>query len=588
MVDTGPARAEASAGRPNCIHGGRAFLHNGEEMAGRVGVPAGAPPIAIVDTIFAMRGPAGLADLRGTFSFVHWDESGRRLTLTRDCGRGEALHFFRTPDFVVFATHLPDLLAHPDVPRELDEAVLAGQAAGNVHQRQRTIYRGIERVPSRTVVTVTRETIAHRIYWQPVIAATALYSRDEDYVERARELLDRAVDRVLKGAPKFAVLASGGLDSAAVLSTLARRGIPIIPCYTLVPEQPGAGPSALFAYGDERPKTEALAAMYPALQFHYWSAADSRAHAPPDEDDFERWPLPQFNISRARLNYPLFRAISDAGYPVVLTGTAGNLSLSWAGDDLIAQLLGRGSLLEAWRAARASARYRSSSTLRVLAHSAFLPLLPDAAKELLVRLIGEGARLIDARSPIRPEIARELRLREQWQEDGYDPLPRWNRRAAAFRIARMIDRPYMMHDQGPVLDAIYGFDRRDPLADRDLFEFCLNVPARLYRRDGVERWLARAVLAGRAPPEIVGERRRGQQHIPWSAGVAPPAIAEEVERMDRSLLASRLFDVPRLRRMASDWPDDVETDETTSRSYMALDQAVYLFRFMRWVGRGNA
>jgi asparagine synthase (glutamine-hydrolysing) len=508
--------------------------------------------------------------------------------LARDCGRGEGLHFFRGRGFVVFATHLPDLLDHPDVPRELDEVVLAHQLAGNIHQRRRTVFRGIERVPSRTAVIITRDATEHRVYWEPTVRASALYSRDEDYIERARELLDQAVTRVLSDSPKFAVMASGGLDSSAVLATLARRGLSHIPCYTYVPSEPVASPASRGHYSDERPRTEALAARYPALRFHYRTAADLHADVRPDEARFERWPLPVSNIAHSRIMSSLRRAISADGFQVVLTGTPGNLSLSWAGDDLMPQLAARGRLLALWREARATAHHESTATLRVLAHSTILPLLPASAKELLVRLRGQAGYLAASRSPLRPDVIRDFRLPEAWREDGFNPHARWLRSTREFRIGRMFDRPYTIHDRGPANDALYGIQMRDPLADRDLFEFCLNVPERLFHRNGVARWFARAVLADRIPRDIVDECRRGSQTVPWSIATDRDAIATELERMEHSLMASRLFDIPRLRRLARDWPDNVEADQASNLAYMALEQAVYVFRFMRWISRGNA
>lgn len=573
---------------PNTVFGGRAFLHDAADMTRRLGLPAGSSPIAIINAAFEARGSAGLSGLRGVFSFVHWDESRRRLTLTRDCGRGEALYFFRGRDIVVFATHLADLLAFPDVPRDVDEAVLANQVLSNLFQRRRTVLRSVERVPSRTAIIITRGAIDECVYWAPVIVKSRLYARDEDYVERARELLDQAVARVLSDSPKFVVKASGGLDSSAVLSTLARRGIDDIPCYTLVPEGPAPASDSLFYYDDERPKTAALASRYPALRFRYLSAADLVASPPPDEARFERWPLPQFNVSRGRVNDALNRAIVDDGYGVVLTGAAGNLSLSWAGEDLMPDLAARGRLLALWREVLATAREEGNSPLRILAHGALLPLLPDAAKEMLMRRLGQAGHLIDARSPFRPEAAREFHFRETWQADGFDPVVRWVRWTRELRIARLFDKPAMMHDYLPANDAVHGIELRDPLADRDLCEFCLNVPSRLFRRDGVPRWFARAVLADRVPSELLDERRRGSQRMPWSIAIDRTQLATEIDRMEHSLAASRLFDVPRLKRLVSDWPEDVEEDFGKNLTYMAVEQAVYVFRYMRWLGRGNA
>ena len=105
------------------------------------------------------------------------------------------------------------------------------------------------------------------------------------------------------------------------------------------------------------------------------------------------------------------------------------------------------------------------------------------------------------------------------------------------------------------------------------------------------RWFARAVLADRVPGEILRETRYGAQETNWFSALSArrEEFAEEVERMENSLMASRFFDIPRLKRLVRDWPKDAAEAERRKGAYIrSLDQAVHVFRFMRWVNRGNA
>ena len=95
-------------------------------------------------------GDAGVARCLGAFAFALWDAEARRLTLGRDCLGNRPLFYHRGPQFVAFATTLRSLLALPGVPRAIDELALAQFIAVNLREQQRTLYRGIERVPSRT------------------------------------------------------------------------------------------------------------------------------------------------------------------------------------------------------------------------------------------------------------------------------------------------------------------------------------------------------------------------------------------------------------------------------------------------------
>lgn len=576
---------------PGALFAGRTFLHNRQELSGQLGLHPKIGDVALLRAVFEARGDAGLAMLRGNFSFAHWNGRRRELTLARDYGRGESLYFYRAADFIAFASHLPDLLSHPDVPRDLDEVVVANFLARDIFQHSRTMFRGIERVPPRSAATVSSGRIAHRTYWSPEIRDDPLYPRDEDYIERARELLDQAVSRVLSDSPNFAVMASGGLDSSAILSNLARRGVAPIPCYTLVPEDGVAVVAQPHRYPDERPNTELLARMYPALKFRYLSPSVLQRFAQPDDRHFQCWPTPSYGISLTRIYAGIYEAIAADGHKVVLSGSAGNFGLSWAGHDLLPQLAGQCRFLTLLREAQAMARHQQSSISRILAHELVMPFLPPPVKRAVAKLCGRGLELTDLLSPLRPEIVRELDLPRVWSEDGFDPNPLWRRRSRQQRAERLFDRPQLTHDTGPMYETRFGIELRDPLADRDLLEFSLNVPEQLYRRNGVPRWLMRAILADRVPTEILQEKRRGAQGTHWfdEMDARRDQIAADVERMESSLTADRLVDIPRLKRLIEHWPKDAQEAETHFNEYMiTLEQAVHVYRFVRWVTGGNA
>src|SRR4029077_11427009 len=135
-------------------------------------------------------------------------------TLGRDCLGNRPLFYHRGSHFVAFATSLRVLLAMSGVPRALDELALAQFIAVNHRDQERTLYRGIERLPSRTMVSLDRNGTRSRKYWTPNFDAAPLYAREEDYIERARELLDLAVTSATRDTPRVAIATSGGLDSS--------------------------------------------------------------------------------------------------------------------------------------------------------------------------------------------------------------------------------------------------------------------------------------------------------------------------------------------------------------------------------------
>jgi len=580
------------------LFAGAAFVHNPEDISAVLGQRAPTPHAALVREMFESRGDDGLAAVRGAFAFAHWDEHTRRLTLARDCGRGKTLYFYRTDDLVIFASHLPSLISHRDAPRELDERVIASFLAHDSRQHRRTFFRRIDRVPPRYTVTVSRDGMSSHPYWTPRIRDERLYRRDEDYVQRGRELLDQAVARAMSDDPKFAVMASGGLDSSAIVSTLARAGRAPIPCYTVVPAEGRAGADTRERYFDERPKTELLARRYPALRFEHLTGASLQSNLDvrqagqvSDRARFERTATPHQGASRSRFGNQLRARIAADGFDVVLGGGGGNFGLTWHGADLLPYLARKGRLLALLGEARATARHKGSSSGRTLVREVLLPSLPFSARRWTRRKLSPDPFSLHGNTPLRRDVVAELDLEGAWEADGFDPDSAWPSSAPSERARWLFDHPLLLHDNCPASPVFQDVELRNPLADRDLLEFALNVPATLYRRDGVPRWFARQVLADRVPAEILGERRRGVQPWPWfeSLSARRGEIAAEVERMENSIIASQLFDIPRLRRLVDDWPEDERAAEALGHAYMlSLEQAIHVFQFIRWAVSDNA
>ena len=59
------------------------------------------------------------------FAFAIWDRHRERLFLGRDRVGKKPLYYWRSPDTFVFASEIKGVLAHPDVPRELDPRAIS-------------------------------------------------------------------------------------------------------------------------------------------------------------------------------------------------------------------------------------------------------------------------------------------------------------------------------------------------------------------------------------------------------------------------------------------------------------------------------
>ena len=543
--------------------------------------------------MFERWGESGVARCLGAFAFAHWDSEARRLTLCRDYLGRRTILFHRSDERVMFASSLPRLLAMPGVPRELDAIQIAHRLAVNYREPRQTLYRQIERVPTRTMTTISPSGIRHRHYWGPNLDAPAPFRRDEDYVERARELFDQAVATATAGQSHVAIAASGGLNSAAIAATVARLGrADRITCYTQLPADDFDIPLPTHKYRSERDKMLALGTMYPQLELRLLPETSNHRHLGDDLRLFSRLGQTIHGPANSGWYLPLYDAISADGHDAVQIGLRGNAGLSWDAPSWLLVLLRTGQFATFAREVVAAGRESGNGPLRTLTNDVFFRGAPKIFRQFVDRLRGRGRHRVDHYSALNPSFIADAGLADLWKEGGFDAGFRrsaWD--PARHRAHALFDQNQAARDDTANNREHHGFDIRDPHSDRRLLEFLLTVPEPLYRRHGVPRSFARAVLADRLPREILSERRRGDQGGAWFRRLDSQrqAMAADLEGFEASALARQLLDLPRMKRLIEEWPADEYAAQQREKEYrFLLTRGIHVGRFIRWVEGGNA
>ena len=537
-------------------------------------------------------GDAGLARLVGAFAFAYWDCDARELLLGRDCLGHMPLVFHVGRGFAAFASTYNSLFALPDVPRQIDEVMLGHFLALNLRNRRRTLYRGIERVPSRSVVAISGSGYAHREYWAPNPDAAPLCRTEDDYIARGRELLDQAVASAM-GDDRAALMMSGGLDSSGVAATAARLGLgDRLDCYTTVAPSDTQVDFGSAKYADDRAKVEALARMYPQLRLHFCIPP---ADHPLDADPTRHFLNTSFPVRNPSIlgQYAALIETMTAKHRTLLDGNHGNLGLSWDGQDASFDLFRTGQWIDLIRQVRAIARHDGRKITRTFYSEVVDRALPHRLRRLVYRLKGRDPDSVARFSALNPAFIAEHDFAAKFRAENFDPWfgPADPRRGAALRAYYIFDRNQFGRESlGMQFEAV-GIARRSPLGDRRLLEFVLSVPEPMFRRDGVPRSFARRVLADRLPREIVDERRRGVAETAWfrPLDAQRETIGRDLERIEASPLASRILDIPRLKRLMDEWPKDEQAAQLRSRDYQRVfARGIHVGRFIRWVEGGNA
>jgi len=518
------------------------------------------------------------AHLLGDYAMAAWFGDERRLMLVGDAMGMRTVYYWRGPDGVSFATSLRDLLALPGVPRAVDELFIADYLSMNYGDDDATFYRDIRKIrPGNCVLLTaghTEDLTFHRFDPDHHI----LFPKDQDYVDRARELLDQAVADRMRGET-VAIMGSGGLDSAC-LAVAALRHAPAVPFLTAVPE-PGLPTGPTTGYIDERPYVEALAAAFPGLKAEYLS--------PPANIDWspDNWSLMAAGAAPYRtasnviwLNGPANRAVA-LGATSYLTGAVGNISLTWDGLRSLPDLFRQGRWLRLARELLLTSRGNPRQLAGLTWWSLCKPLL------------SRGFREEDVLSAcgLTPATLRRFDMAERLRQRGNDPTFGYSSDSRRFRIAAIRRNRGRRPDGMNSLRGFQGISNSAPLGDLRLVEFCLAIPEDQYLRDGTTRWLSRRLLRAAGVPAVITEnRRRGAQHPEWFAHLdrARPSLPGLVDRLRRSPTASRMIDLDRIDTMLAEWPADAAAAQPRrNQLQIMLQEALNVGSFIAWVEGTN-
>lgn len=165
--------------------------------------------------------------LNGMFAFAIHDLPRRKLLLCRDRLGKKPLNYFFEPNgpapFFTFASELQALVAHPGVPRDVDQQALHDYFSLQYVPAPRCVYRNVRKLePGHSLeLDIPAKTIQTARYWD-VDYATKTTMNFQEAKERLRQLLEQAVsDRLMSDVPLGAFL-SGGVDSTIIAGLMAK------------------------------------------------------------------------------------------------------------------------------------------------------------------------------------------------------------------------------------------------------------------------------------------------------------------------------------------------------------------------------
>jgi asparagine synthase (glutamine-hydrolysing) len=203
----------------------------GHEVRGRGDTP-------VIPHLYEEHGVAFVERLEGMFAVALWDRPRNRLVLARDRLGKKPLVWTRLAEgTLAFASELKAFHALPGFTATPDLVALDAYLALQYVPGTRTGLRGVHRLAPGSTLVVEGEAQTESRYWEPEIAGEQL--DDDEWLERVRDEVTRAVRQRLVADVPLGALLSGGIDSAVVVAQMAQATVEPVRTFTV-------------GFGDER------------------------------------------------------------------------------------------------------------------------------------------------------------------------------------------------------------------------------------------------------------------------------------------------------------------------------------------------
>jgi len=457
-------------------------------------------------------GPACVRRLRGMFALAIWDDRQRALLLARDAMGIKPLYYARCGAGHVFASRLDAVLEHGEVSRDLRADAVHDYLTYHYVPSPKTILRDVMKLQPAEYVIIKDGSARAQIYWD--VPFTPDTGRSEaDWMDIIRDGLEAGVAHHLVADVAVGAFLSGGLDSSAVVSTMARicgRGIGT---HTVGFEDPRF---------DERREARALATALDAdhhegvVRPDPMNMIDEIASCF-DEPFADPSAVPTLCASRLAREH-VKCVLSGDGGDELFAGYSRYLSQQR--QRALRRLAHRPYLRPVVQAAAHLPGHRVQSAVRNLAadldHAHFLNVAwfdPEETRALLNSDVASQLEQYDPFQVLQPHFA-NCPARDVLARSQYVDLKTW----LADGVLCKTDRASMA----------CGLEVRVPLLDVPFVEAVSQLPESLKIRDGQTKYALRRAMEPVLGPDVVGRTKRGFE-VPldaWMTGPLRPAVLD--------------------------------------------------------------
>lgn len=446
--------------------------------------------------------------LEGDFSFVIYDAASQTVFCARDSMGARPFYYVLTDEVFIAATSLPAVRAVIAPVSTISEKWLALFVANMNWAQTETAYEGANKLAPAHHMTVTREGAPEPSrYFEFDLTSPYATTRDPVWVDRYRDVFDRAVADRARSDYLVGAESSAGLDSSSIVAKL----VEVLPhakddfhCFGMA--QMGREPSLLL-------ETAALCDVR-----HSHTLTRSKAFSFDDGFDRALRTIGHPPEHGQMLFHPSFFAMSEQfGIRTMVSGYGGDEIVTCFAAEMFDELHAHGAFATLYRELPGNSAQRLGRLAKRLWRG-----LPDPFESERRAL---GSKL--AASCLRDDVLVDGGIAAQVEEWG-DPdglSHTMNTRTGLLpgftnaRAARL--------ESSAIFAASHGVEYRWPLLDRRLIQQFFATPAIEKRHRDRSRYLHRRAMQGRIPDQILWQKTKDMGlHLGGRPNVADRIVSD--------------------------------------------------------------
>lgn len=445
--------------------------------------------------------------LLGDYAFAIYDPLKNETFVARDpMGMRPFYYSFEPGQYFAFASNADALARISGLKASLNERRVADFLANLEGSNfDSTFYEGVFRLAPGHFFKVGRAKFQCSRFWSPLPKPTLRLPTQDAYIEAFLNVFREAVRCRLRSAGPVASMLSGGIDSNAVTAIaddlLKADGRRLITISAVGPDPDQCTETAMI-----------LCALQTKDIDDHTVCHDQLEDFLPRLQELTETSLEPFDATSVH-NRAIYLAAHNLGVRVVLDGGAGDVMMH-AGNR-VASLLAKGSLIKAWKEAKAEREFWgvSDNVSKIYLSSAWATFAPLFLRRLRRQIVGRvrGNQAKTECGRLRSDLVKRAGL--AFRRRGYLRYLEAPEPYGSAYLAKVLTHPNLTvgRERYQRIASQLQIECRDPFTDLRVIEFCLSLPPEQFQDAGWPKILLRRTLVRLIPREVVW--RKGKTHL---------------------------------------------------------------------------